>query len=471
MCIAIQLKRTLGLDSFTIYESGDDLGGTWLANKYPGCACDIPSHVYSFSFEPNPDWSEKFSQGPEILNYCRNVAKKYNLYPYTKLRTTVNSAFWDKEAQLWRIKIQERDGDEKEVSANIIVSGVGLLRTPAIPEKFTNFKGPYIHSAQWNSEFDVEGKDVAIIGNGASAIQIIPEIVNKVKTLYVYQRTPSWIVPRNNYRYNGVVKWIFRYVPFVRRVYRWFLFLNLEMRFGITQPGTWISRMGARRGLLHMKNQVTDLNKRSLLTPHYAIGCKRIVVSDDYFPALDQPHVHIETSPITGIEGHTVLTESNKQTVDAMILATGFRVQDFLAPLKVYGKGGNEISEVWQSEPKSYLGIMSTGFPNMFMLLGPNTGLGHNSALFMIECQANYTVKMVSEMMKRNCRSVEVKKSAQEQFDSKVQKELSRSVWATGCRSWYKNHNGIITALWSGNCIDYWRATRSLKVSDIQFVK
>ncbi|KAK9709856.1 hypothetical protein K7432_008753 [Basidiobolus ranarum] len=471
ICTALQLKRQLGLESFTIYESHSDFGGTWFANKYPGCACDVPSHIYSISFEPKSDWTEKYSKAPEILEYCRNLAKKYNLYDHARLNTVVNSITWDDKVKIWKLKVQPRDGEEEEVSADFIVSGVGALRSPAIPEMFENFKGPSVHSAQWDSKFEIEGKDIAIIGSGASAVQIIPEIADKVKNLYVYQRTPTWVVPRNNYKFSSVVKWIFQYVPFVRRMYRWFGFLGYEIQFSISRPGSLVSRIGTKRSLQHLKNQVTDPTKRVLLTPNYTIGCKRVVVSDDYFPALDKPNVHIETSPISGVEGQTILTESNKQKVDAIILATGFKVQDFLSPMKVYGKGGHEISDIWNTTPKSYLGILSPGFPNMFMLLGPNTGLGHNSVMFMIECQVNYVIKVISEMMKRDYSTVDVKTSAQEKYDSEIQQSLKKSVWVSNCRSWYKNSEGIVTALWSGNCIDYWRATKSLKTKDLEFEK
>eukprot|EP01111_Echinosteliopsis_oligospora_P017690 TRINITY_DN7769_c0_g1_i1.p1 TRINITY_DN7769_c0_g1~~TRINITY_DN7769_c0_g1_i1.p1 ORF type:complete len:520 (-),score=102.96 TRINITY_DN7769_c0_g1_i1:38-1597(-) len=471
MCAAIQLKRQLGLTSFTLYSLENEVGGTWMVNVYPGCACDVPSHLYSFSFEPNPNWTEKYSGQREIHKYLIDVAKKHDLYSHIKFRTAITSAIWDSSKNKYHISSKNLDtGLIEESFADILINGGGGLRIPNIPEKFKEFKGPLCHSAQWNPSLDFHDKTVAIIGSGASAIQIIPQLAESVKKLQVYQRTATWVVPRDNYSYPRWLKSLFRVSPFCQRIYRSFIYLNNEITFYAFRRDSYlspvVSRVASRLAAKNLKNSLPDEDIRNKLTPKYTMGCKRISVSNDYLPSFTRENVSLITEPIEKVDGNTIKTTTQEREADVIILATGFDLLKSVADTKIIGLDGADLQEQWRDCPRAYLGISYDKLPNAFFLVGPNTGLGHNSIIFMIECQVNYIIEAIRTMMKQDKASIVVKPERQISFCEELDEKMQHTVFASGCGSWYQNKLGKVIAMWYGNCTTYWNMTKTFNMND-----
>ncbi len=464
LCMGMQLLRA-GISSFTIFEKSDRVGGTWWDNQYPGAACDVPSHFYCYSFEPNPDWTRKFSPQAEIQRYLAHCAEKYALLPHIRFRTEVAGASFDERAGVWRI----RTGDGEEVTANVLVSGVGQLNRPHVPDLpgLSDFEGVSFHSARWNHAHDLTGKNVAVIGNGASAIQFIPPVAKKARKLTIFQRSPNWCVPRGDYAYSERAKRMFRAFPWLMRLYRWFFYWQLEKNFFAFRGEGRIARgfeTGARGWL---EQSVADPKLREVLTPDYRVGCKRILIDDDFYPALARPNVEIETGEIGRITRDAIETKDGKRhPVDTLILATGFESTSFLAPMQIEGLGGRKLEEVWRPGAEAYLGVAVSGFPNFFLLYGPNTNLGHNSIIFMIECQVGYAVRCIRDLARRGLRWLDVRADAQERYNSRIQSELSHTAWAAGCKSWYKTASGKVTNNWSSFTLRYWWQTRRPALED-----
>jgi cation diffusion facilitator CzcD-associated flavoprotein CzcO len=459
LCMAIGLRRA-GLRSFTLFEKSDDVGGTWHDNSYPGAACDVPSHLYSFSFEPKPDWSRVFAPQAEIQAYFRHCAEKYGLLPHIRFGTEVQAASFDERAGVWRLRMA---GGE-EIEADVVVSGLGQLNRPRVPDipGLASFEGTSFHSARWDHAHDLAGERVAVIGNAASAIQFVPQIATRASHVDVYQRTPNWTIPRHDRAYSEREKRLFASVPGLERLYRWFIYAMLELRFLAFHEGTWLGRRMERAARAWLESQVRDPALREALTPDYPVGCKRILISDDYYAALLRPNVELVTSPIERVTPRGVITRDGRErAADALILATGFETTSFLAPLEIEGLGGHKLQEAWRGGAEAYLGVATAGFPNLFMLYGPNTNLGHNSILFMIECQVNYIVRCLQELARRDAAWLDVRPEAQERFNRELQAALGKTAWAAGCGSWYKTDAGKITNNWSGFTLDYWRRTRN----------
>ncbi|KAG0196113.1 hypothetical protein BGX28_010545 [Mortierella sp. GBA30] len=470
MCTAIRLQTQLNLQSYEVFELEPDLGGTWWSNTYPGAACDVASINYQFSFEPNYDWAHRFSPQPEIWAYMRRVAKKHNLYDKIRFRTEVTHLEWKQDRQKWMLDYMNLATGEKSVmEADIVFSGTGPLRIPQIPKQFEDFEGPKWHTAQWNHSFDLTNKRVAIVGSGASAIQVVPSIVNKVKTLEFYQRTATYIIPRRNGAYNRLWKFLFRYVPFFHFVYFKLNYWSSEFTINIFS-NKFIHRVprlaATTLAWLYRIWQIRDKSLREKLTPKYEMGCRRIVVSSDYFPALTKKNVNVHTQAITGVKGNAlILNDGSIQEVDALVLATGFKVQDMLAPKFLIGKNGVDLQQKWGKNPSTYYGLTSPDTPNLFFLLGPNTGLGHNSVLFMIETQVEYAIKTMSYMMANNLSSIEVTQKACDEFTKELDSKMQEKVWSSACQSWYQNDEGRVTALWWGSCSEYSQKLRRLNAS------
>ncbi|TPX61122.1 hypothetical protein SpCBS45565_g07325 [Spizellomyces sp. 'palustris'] len=478
LCAAIQLKKKLGLTSFTIYEKSPDLGGTWFDNKYPGCACDVASHLYSYSFELNPDWSQAFSPADEIREYFASVARKYGLIEHIRFRTEVVSARWDAEQNLWRLKlnIAGDNGVIKEVdaTANILLSGVGGLNRPYYPEipGLNDFKGPTLHTAMWDRDVSLKGKRVGVIGNAASGAQLIPELVPITEKLVVFQRTPNWVLPRNNYEHPNFLKIIFRYIPGVQTLWRTILFARRDLLFGLGafRPGGIISKYATAQFAKLMKDQIKDPELQKKLIPNYAVGCKRVVLSSDYLPAIQDPKTVLVTDPISRIDEYGVVTaDGNRHDVDALVLATGFVTQDPIGHIDVEGRDGLKLKARWGNDAEAYLGMTVSGFPNFYVILGPHSGLGHSSVLTMIECQVNYIVQMISTQLATKTLAVEVRPEALQAFTEKIYKAMETTTWnAGGCRSWYKNRSGKVTALWPHTVFWYWVQTFRPKYRDFK---
>jgi cation diffusion facilitator CzcD-associated flavoprotein CzcO len=462
LCMAIKLKES-GYQSFKIFEKASDLGGTWRDNRYPGCACDVPSHLYSFSFEQNPDWSRSFSPQAEIWRYMKACAGKHGILPHMRFNAGVASALYDESAQLWRLRLK----DGETVTARTVVSGIGALHLPAFPKLkgLESFAGRSFHSSEWDESYDLTGKRVAVIGTGASAVQIVPNIADKVATLALFQRTPSWILPRMDRAYADKTKNRFRNFPFLQRLLRNVIYWVLESRaLGfISKPG--ILKPAEKMARDYIARTIPDPALRAKLTPDYAIGCKRILISDDFYPALARPNVELVTDAIKEVTPQGIVTEDGKlRELDAIVFATGFRATELLSEMPVTGRGGRKLADDWKDGAQAYYGIAVAGYPNFFMLLGPNTGLGHNSVIFMIEAQVRY----VMDCLRWGAGEVEVRADVQRDFNATIRAKMDRTVWKSGCRSWYLNADGSNSTIWPGFTVDYWWKTRRARRGDFE---
>jgi len=462
--MGIHLKRA-GIESFVILERADDVGGTWRDNRYPGCACDIPSHLYSFSFELNPAWSRHYPPQREIWDYLRHCANKYGLMSHIRFGAELVQARYDEAAARWRVTT--RDG--RSFSARVLVSGMGGLSNPDVPKLpgLEYFSGTTFHSARWNGDYDLRGKRVAVIGSGASAIQLVPQIQPQVAQLDYYQRTPSWILPHPDRAVTPFEHWLFRWLPFTQRLLRAAIYWVHESRVtGFTQRSGLLP-LAAGLARRHVRRQITEPELRRKLTPEYALGCKRILISNNYYPALERPNVEVITDTIRELTPHGIVTgDGRERQVDAIIFATGFKAQQPFERGMVLGRGGIDIVDSWPAGPEAYLGTAVSGFPNFFMLVGPNTGLGHNSMVYMIESQITYVMSALRQMRARRLLSVDVRPEVLRSYNDELQARQRGTVWASGCRSWYLNDNGRNTTLWPGATFTFRRKTRRFLLRD-----
>ncbi len=457
ICMSIKLKEA-GMENFLILESADSVGGTWRENDYPGCACDIPSHLYSFSFEQSSDWSRMFPPQQEIWDYLRHCVDKYELASHLRLNSNVDKAVFDEAGACWQVTLD----DGQSFTGKALVSGMGALNRPAYPDipGLSEFSGTSFHSARWNHSYDFDGKTVAVIGTGASAIQFVPQIADKVKQLLLFQRTPPWVVPKLDRRFPSWERRIYRHLPFARVLFRNLIYWRQEVRgIGFTIDPRLMGR--ARRvALKHLEKQVADPALQEKLTPNYTIGCKRILISSDYYPALQKDNLSLNTSGIKCVTEDAVIDgDGREHKVDAIVLGTGFRATDPITPTRLLGIGGRDLSDDWRDGPEAFLGISVAGYPNLFLLVGPNTGLGHNSIIFMIEAQVRYTIKMLRKMLEQGVRAVDVKAESQDQFNRDIQRSLAKTVWQSGCKSWYQTEDGKNSSLWPGSTFTYWART------------
>jgi cation diffusion facilitator CzcD-associated flavoprotein CzcO len=459
----IRLKQANERD-FVILERADDVGGTWRDNTYPGCACDVPSHLYSFSFEPNPRWSRTFSPQPEIWDYLRHCSHKYGVEPHVLYNHAVTEAAWDDEREVWTIET-----DRGTLTADFFISGVGALSDPKLPDipGIDKFEGAMFHSAQWDHDYDLKGKRVAVIGTGASSIQFVPKIQSEVKQLHLFQRTAPWIVPQRDRDLTRLEKRLYKLFPPAQLAMRAAVYWVRELFvLGFMRP-----RKGGpneKIAMRHLRSQVKDRELRKQLTPNYRMGCKRVLISDAYYPALQQPNVDVVTDGIAEIKANSIVTtDGSEREIDALILGTGFYVTDMPVADYVRGRGGKTMAEHWHGSPQAYLGTTVNGFPNMFFLVGPNTGLGHNSIVFMIESQLNYLMDCLEHMKARGADVFEVRGEVQEAFNQRIQQRLQGTVWNSGgCASWYLDENGKNTTIWPGFTWPFRQETRHFESSD-----
>jgi cation diffusion facilitator CzcD-associated flavoprotein CzcO len=464
LAAAVRISRT-GKFSYLVVEQGDDVGGTWRENTYPGCACDIPSPLYSYSFEQNPDWQQLFATQPEILEYLRATTRKRKVTDHLRYRTKVVSTEWDPHRKQW---ITDTDTGERFCS-RYLVSAIGVLHHPSIPELagIDTFQGPAFHSGQWNHTVDLTGKKVAVIGTGASAIQFIPAIVDETAALAVFQRTPPWIVPKANRIFSDTERARMRRNPLARWKRRADLFWIHEKRAKGFVGDHAAMAPTHQLAVAHLHRQVNDRALREKLTPDYAIGCKRLLISSDYYPVLTKPHVRVVTEGIKHVRPHSIITTDGTEIeTDVIIYGTGFDAQNGLTQIPIHGRNGIRLDQAWTSGPEAYLGTTVTGFPNLFLLCGPNTGLGHNSQIFMIEAQVNYMIACLRLGRRRDV--LEVREEVQRKYNIRLQQNLQSTVWqAGGCRSWYQDpRTGRNTLLWPRSTLDFWRRTRTARRAD-----
>ncbi|MDN5758780.1 MAG: NAD(P)/FAD-dependent oxidoreductase [Tomitella sp.] len=460
---AIKLDEA-GHRDFLVLERGEDVGGTWRDNTYPGAACDVPSQLYSYSFALNPDWSRSFSRQEEIQSYIRSVAQKSGVLDRHRFGVEVERAEWDEGAGHWRV--ETNDG---RYTADIVVPAVGALCEPSLPNipGISGFSGELFHSSRWNHDADLTGKRVAIIGTGASAIQIVPAIAGSVAGLDVYQRTAPWVMPRADRRYTALEHFAFRHVPGFQRLARAGVYAMRETQVVGLAKVTALLKPLEIAARLHLRRGIRDRALRKKVTPDFTIGCKRMLISNDYYPALDRPNVDVVTDGIREVRPHSIVTaDGTEREIDALIVATGFHVTDSPMFEVIHGRSGEALSDAWERDGmKSYKGTAVADFPNMFFLVGPNTGLGHSSMVYMIESQINYLVDAVGSIARNGIGTVEVRRDVQHEYNRDLQNQLASSVWMTGgCASWYLDKHGNNTTLWPGFTFDFRRQTKKFDV-------
>ena len=439
--LAVNLRRA-GVEDFVVLERGAGVGGTWHYNTYPGCACDVPSNLYSFSFAPNPDWTRTYSRQPEIRAYLERVVDQFGVRPKIQLNTEVTEASWNEEARRWRL-----DTPAGEVTAKVLVSGTGPLTEPRIPDLpgLSDFEGPTMHSARWDHSVDLRGLRVASIGTGASAIQYVPAIASSVEHLYVFQRTPPWVMPHSARPVTRVERLVYRRLPFAQRAVRGAIYAARELLVlgFVKQPRglKLLERIAAR----HRERSLRDPGLIAAATPDYALGCKRILPSNDWYPALRRSNVDLVTAGVREVRARSIVcTDGRELEVDAIVFGTGFHVVDMPIGRLVRGRGGVSLAEAWDGSPHAHMGCTVPGFPNLFVLLGPNTGLGHSSMVYMIESQIAY----VMDALRSGADVIEVRPEVEARFNAELQRRMRGTVWNSGCMSWYQDARGGNPTLW-----------------------
>jgi cation diffusion facilitator CzcD-associated flavoprotein CzcO len=454
---AIRLRAN-GVSDFVILERGQDIGGTWRDNSYPGCACDVPSHLYSFSFALNPEWTQSFSPQPEIWEYLRWCVTRFDLRPHLRLGHEVSSARWDERAKRWQIATTGGD-----YSARVLVGAAGPLNEPAIPALpgLDSFAGATFHSAQWNHDIDLAGRRIAVVGTGASAIQFVPEIAPRVARLTLFQRTPAWVIPRRNRPISRLEQSLYRSFPPAQRVARGGNYWVREL-FGYAFLHPRAMRLAQRAARRHLYRQVADPRLRAKLAPSYTMGCKRVLISNNFYPALTRDNVDLVTESIQAVEPDAIITSDGRRyPVDTIIFGTGFTVTDPPFAHLVRGRDGRTLTEASNGSLAAFRGTAVAGFPNLFLMLGPNTGLGHNSVVFMIECQIRYLLGALRYMDRHNVAVLEPTPAAQRQYVAAVDEQMAGTVWLRGgCQSWYQDATGRVSTLWPSYTWSYWWSTR-----------
>jgi cation diffusion facilitator CzcD-associated flavoprotein CzcO len=465
--MAIRLKRA-GQHDFVVIEQADRIGGTWRDNTYPGCTCDIPSHLYSLSFAPKADWSRRYASQPEIYQYLEDCIDAFGLRPHLRLTVSLKKAAFDSAAGLWRMQTDPGP----DFAARTLVLATGALHRPAIPalRGIESFRGAMFHSARWDHAVDMHGKRVAVIGTGASAVQLVPHVAAQAAHLALFQRTPGWVLPKSDRPLGPRRRWAMRHVPLLRRALRAWLYWSHEVRaLGFVQfPGLLAGP--ERQARSHAKRQLGDGELRALLTPSDRIGCKRILLSDDFYPSLNRPNVQLVSAPITDVLSDGLVTADGvEHLADILVFATGFQATDPIDPTEVVGRDGVSLSSAWRNGAHAHLGLAVAGFPNLFLLGGPNTGLGHNSVLFMLEAQINHVLRCLRLLRLRNALSIEVRQDVQAAFARRLDRWMGRTVWLSGCRSWYLDRNGRNTTLWPGFSVGYWSRVRRASARTYRF--
>lgn len=467
--LAIRLKKA-GFSNFILFEKAGDVGGVWRDNTYPGAACDVPSHLYSFSFEQDLGWLNRYGKAAEIHQYLRHCTDKYDLRPHILFNTEITAASFDDTTGLWTLQTSQGE----TCQANVTVAAVGQLNRPAYPKLtgMDSFAGKSFHSARWDHDYDLTGKRVAVIGTGASAIQFVPEIVPQVAHLDLYQRSAPYVIPKPDKAYPPLEKALFKHVPLLQSLDRAWQYSFHEVRllgFTASVNETVLVEYLFQK---HIREVIKDHKLRHRLTPDYPIGCKRILVSNDWYKTLLNPKIDIVSEDIAEIVPQGIRTADGKvREVDAIIYGTGFAATDFLAPMHISGLNGQVLKQTWQQGAEAYLGLTVHGFPNLFMLYGPNTNLGHSSIVYMLESQFNYVLDALKKLQQNSLRYLNVKQDIQTRFNGDIQQRMKKTMWAQGCSSWYVTAEGKNTNNWPGFTFDYRERTRKLNLDDYDLRK
>lgn len=466
--MGIKLKEA-GIHDFIILEKAGEIGGTWRENTYPGAECDIPSALYSFSFEPYTRWENKWSHQPQILDYLKHCTKKYGLYPYIHFHKEMIGAEFQEKEGFWRVKT--KDGAIYE--AQSLITAIGQLHYP----RRANIKGQEIfegeswHSAEWNHEVKLEGKNVGVIGNAASAVQFVPQIAPLAKKLSVFQRSANWMIPKQDRPYYEWEKNLAKQFPVLLKIYRQRIWLTGGLMFFLMKKDKFPKKLGEAYSKMFINQTIEDPELRQKLIPDYPIGAKRVLFSDDYYPALNRKNVELITDNISEIKSNSVITKEGKEIpLDVIIYSTGFQTNPFLMGLDIKGLGGKSIQKAWEKGAEAYLGITTLDFPNLFMMYGPNTNLGHNSIIIMSECQADYISQCVQTLKKHDFKYMKVKPEVNEAYNQEMQARLQDSVWDLISDSWYKT-DGKVTNNWPGRTMEYSQRTRKVNYAAFQFIQ
>ncbi len=469
LAMAIRLLQR-NIHNFVILEKSNEVGGTWRENQYPGAACDVQSHLYSLSFAPKTDWSKRYAEAPEIFQYIQDVVQQFNLREYCQFNSEVVHTEYHEKDCVWYVALK----DGRQLSCQYLVFASGPLHVPQIPhiKGIEKFQGKVFHSSQWDHQYDLNGKVVASIGTGGSAIQYIPEIAPQVKQLYVMQRTAAWVIPRDERKYLNIEKKLFKQADWFRKLHRARLYWSNESRaIPIMQPS--VMKYTQKLAEAFIRFQVKDKQLAQKLTPDYIMGCKRILVSNKYFPTFNRDNVELVTDAIQELTADSIITKDGKmRKIDCLIYGTGFITDPriYLQPFSCIGEHGVELKQAWKDGAESYYGISHKGFPNLFQLLGPNTVLAHNSVIFMIESQVDYILQMMDLVAQSQSNAIVVKDQVQDQFNHDVQDMLNNTVWQSGCVSWYQQDGGKNFALWPTYTWKYWLKTKSLHPSDFRLI-
>jgi cation diffusion facilitator CzcD-associated flavoprotein CzcO len=466
LCMGIKLRER-GIRDFLILEKSPAVGGTWHDNSYPGACCDVPSVLYSYSFAPNPDWSHKFSPQDEIRAYFERCADRFGLRPHLRLESAVERADWQEDEGLWRVRLA---GGEV-LEARSVVSALGQLNLPNIPDfpGRERFAGHSFHSARWDHHCDLRGKRVAVIGNAASALQFIPHVAKEAAQLHIYQRSANYVIRRNDRAYRDWEKWLFRHLPLTQKLVRLLVYLRGEWLFYpvLRQGSSQLLRLWEKWCEDYRNEEIADPGLRAKLTPDYRLGCKRILISDDYYEAFNRGNVELVTSPITGIDEQGVTTEDGvERAVDVIIYGTGFRTSEMHSAVDFHGVNGLSLQRAWRDGAEAYRGVCMHGFPNFFMLYGPNTNLGSNSIIFMVERQVAYAVDCIDKLLAHDLRALDINADVLRAYNDRMQGELAQTVWVSNCESWYKNAAGKVVNNWPRSTLAYRWHMRSPDFAD-----
>ena len=467
MALGILLSRA-GFNDFTIFDREDDVGGTWLINTYPGLACDVKSHLYSYSFDLNSDWSRLWPAQPEILAYFQRCADKYGLRTHLRLSTDIRSARWEHESRQWCLTTAADD----EHRFDVVVSAVGVFSRPLLPDLVEEepFTGTVMHTARWEHSVAVEGARVAVLGTGSTASQLIPELAKVADKVYSVQRSPTWVLPKPDRPYTRRERWLFARIPFAKKLYRTRLWLRSEANISVIENGSEKTKEFTALALGLLEKTVADEELRRKLTPDYPMGCKRLVFSSDFLPALTRPNVEVVTSPARALKARSlVTTDGTEREVDIVVCATGYAAADYLGELDVTGEHGITLREQWSDGAQAYFGMAVPGFPNFFMLYGPNTNVGSNSVIFMLEAQARYIVRALKYMRRKNKAYIAVRPSALAEFIAKIDRWMVGTVWTTKCSNYFRAANGRVVTQWPRSARSFWEMTRRFKPADYSF--
>jgi cation diffusion facilitator CzcD-associated flavoprotein CzcO len=437
---AVVMLKQAGYDDVTVFERGERVGGVWHHNTYPGAACDVPSHLYEFSFAPNPRWSRRYAPQAEIQAYLEDVARRNGVLDRIRTGTEVQGADWDEERAKWVLRTSAGEHE-----ADVLLTACGQLSVPSVPplEGLDDFAGPAFHTARWRHDADLAGKRVAVIGTGCSAIQVVPAIQPKVQSIAIYQRSPGWTIPKMDFAYSARTQRLFERFPVLQRMDRAAVFGFMELGAAAMTNRRWLLAPFRAMARANINKAIKDPQLRAKVTPTDEVGCKRIMLTDEWYPTLTKPNVELVTDRIAAVTPGGVRTaDGTERPADVLILATGFRTHGFVAPMEITGAGGRTLAQEWAGVPRAYLGMSVTGFPNMFLLYGPNTNGGTGSVIYTIEAAVNHVIAALRELERARARKIRLNAARAEAYDRELRAALAGTVWHTGCTSWYVDADG-----------------------------